>query len=61
MRAIEEHFATAERHELFTRYLSEDNLRLYRPLGYTEFRKEVISPRLRLIYLEKPGTGSNRP
>ncbi|MCA1731412.1 MAG: GNAT family N-acetyltransferase [Actinobacteria bacterium] len=51
MRAIEEHFATAERYELFTGHLSEVNLRLYRGLGYTEFRKETASPQL--VYLEK--------
>ena len=53
MHAIEEHFAAAERYELFTGHLSEENLRLYRRLGYTEFRKETVSPRLRLVYLEK--------
>jgi hypothetical protein len=53
MRAIEEHFVTAKRYELFTGHLSEGNLRLYRWLGYTEFRKETVSPQLQLVYLEK--------
>jgi hypothetical protein len=59
MRAIEEDFAAADRYELFTGHLSENNLRLYRRLGYTGFREEVVSPQLRLVYLEKPGTGAN--
>ena len=53
MREIEKHFATANRYELFTGHVSEGNLRLYRRLGYTEFRKEVVSPRLQMVYLEK--------
>ena len=53
MRAIEEHFVTAKRYELFTDHLSEGNPRLYRGLGYTEFRKETVSPQLQLVYLEK--------
>ena len=56
MREIEDHFATANRYELFTGHLSEDNLRLYNRLGYSEFRREVASPRLQLVYLEKPPT-----
>lgn len=60
MRAIEEDFATAKRYELFTGHLSEDNLRLYHRLGYTGFREEVVSARLRLVYLEKPGTNTDR-
>jgi ribosomal protein S18 acetylase RimI-like enzyme len=60
MRAIEEDFTAADRYELFTGHLSENNLRLYRRLGYTGFREEVVSPQLRLVYLEKPGTGANR-
>jgi len=55
MTAIEERFVEAERYELFTGQLSEGNLRLYRRLGYREFREEELSPHLRLTYLEKPG------
>ena len=55
MREIEASFPGAERYELFTGHLSERNLRLYRGLGYTEFREQVVSPGLRLVYLEKPG------
>jgi ribosomal protein S18 acetylase RimI-like enzyme len=56
MRKIEASFPEAERYELFTGHLSEGNLRLYRRLGYEEFREEVISPTLRLVYLGRPGT-----
>jgi len=56
MREIEASFPEAGRYELFTGYLSEGNLHLYRKLGYEEFREEVISPTLRLVYLGKPGT-----
>ncbi len=55
MREIEASFPDARRYELFTGHLSEGNLRLYRRLGYEEFREEPISPALRLVYLEKPG------
>lgn len=55
MYAIEEHFSSAARYELFTGYQSEGNLHLYRKLGYTLFREETVSPQLRLVFLEKPG------
>jgi ribosomal protein S18 acetylase RimI-like enzyme len=55
MREIEASFPDARRYALFTGHLSEGNLRLYRRLGYEEFREEEISPSLRLVYLEKPG------
>lgn len=60
MREIEAFFPEAERYELFTGYLSEGNLRLYRRLGYEELREETLSPTLRLVHLAKPGTGSLR-
>jgi len=47
--------------ELFTGYLSENSLRLCRRLGYPRFREEVVSPQPRPVYLQKPGTGANRP
>lgn len=55
MREIEGRFPEAERYELFTGHLSEGNLKLYSRLGYAGFREQVVSPRLRLIYLQKPG------
>lgn len=56
MREIEDRFVTANRYEIFTGHLSEDNLRLYHRLGYSELRREAVSPRLWMIYLEKPRT-----
>ena len=53
MREIEGRFPQARRYELFTGHLSEGNLRLYRRLGYEVIREEDVSPRLRLVYLEK--------
>ena len=40
MRAIEERFPTARRFELCTGVKSENNIRLYRKLGYAEFKWE---------------------
>ena len=56
LRAIERHHPTAHRFELFTGARSEGNLRLYHRLGYTEFRRETISPQIELVYLEKRQT-----
>jgi GNAT superfamily N-acetyltransferase len=42
LRALEERFPHARRFELFTGYKSEDNIRLYRKLGYAEFHREGI-------------------
>ncbi len=58
VRKIEACFPKAERYELFTEHLSEGNLGLYSNLGYQQFREKVVSPRLRLAYLEKPGSRS---
>jgi ribosomal protein S18 acetylase RimI-like enzyme len=53
MYAIEEHFRDAARYELFTGYRSEENLHLYRKLGYILFREEIVSPQSHLVFLEK--------
>jgi predicted N-acetyltransferase YhbS len=53
MRRIEEDFADARRYELFTGHLSEGNLRLYHRLGYREFKRETVSAKLVLVYMEK--------
>lgn len=55
MRGIEDHFATADRYELFTGHLS-GALRLYYQIGYKEFRRQEVSSRLQVVYLEKLGT-----
>jgi ribosomal protein S18 acetylase RimI-like enzyme len=53
MGELEGRFPRAERFELFTGHKSEGNLRLYRHLGYEEVREQQVSPRLRLVYLQK--------
>ena len=53
MSAIEGEFPDADCFELFTGHLSDDNLRLYRRLGYAEDHRQAVSPRLTLIYLRK--------
>ena len=58
MGEIEARFPEAERYGLFTGHLSEGNLRLYRRLGYAETREEVVSPRLRLVHLQKARSAS---
>lgn len=55
MNKIEAKFPTADRYELFTGHRSEGNLRLYRQLGYAEFRTEEMSSGPTMIYLEKSG------
>ena len=44
------------RYELFTSDKSQNNLRLYRKLGYQCFKEQEISPILRFVYLEKNNT-----
>ncbi|MEW2355138.1 GNAT family N-acetyltransferase [Spirillospora sp. NPDC029432] len=39
---------------LFTGHLSEDNLRLYRRLGYSETHRERIAAHLTLVHMRKP-------
>ena len=53
MQEIEARFPWAERFEIFTGSKSERNLYLYDKLGYREVRRQVISPKLAMIYMEK--------
>ena len=53
MERIEAAFSSAERFELFTGVKSIDNIRLYQRLGYREYRQEELSPKVRLVFLEK--------
>jgi len=53
LQAIETCFAEAERFELFTGEQSEGNIRLYTALGYRILRKEVLSPRVTVVFMEK--------
>lgn len=50
---IEMLFPAAKRFELFTGTKSSANIRLYRRLGYREFREEDLSPKVRLVFMEK--------
>ncbi|MFZ6026098.1 MAG: GNAT family N-acetyltransferase [Chloroflexota bacterium] len=50
-----EHRFSGNRYEIFTGDLSKAAIRLYQKHGYTEFRREPLSPMLTLVYLEKKG------
>jgi uncharacterized protein (TIGR00369 family) len=56
--AIEAAFGDAVRYELFSGARSEENLRLYRRLGYAELRRERVSEALTLVFMEKPGAAA---
>jgi DNA/RNA-binding domain of Phe-tRNA-synthetase-like protein/GNAT superfamily N-acetyltransferase len=53
LREIEAHFGQAERYELFTGENSLKNLHVYHKLGYQQFRREQITGRVVVVYLEK--------
>jgi len=53
MGRIETVFSCAERFELFTGAKSIHNIRLYQRLGYREYRDEDLSPKVRLVFMEK--------
>jgi ribosomal protein S18 acetylase RimI-like enzyme len=53
MREIEGAFTHAERFELFTGDRSERNLRLYRQLGYSVFKRQELTGRVTLVFMEK--------
>jgi hypothetical protein len=55
MSTIEGCFPEARRYELFTGHLSEHNLSLYRQLGYVPIRREPVSEKITLVFLEKKG------
>ncbi len=55
MNKIEGCFPDARRYTLFTGHLSERNLTLYRKLGYLPIRREPVSEKLTLVFLEKKG------
>jgi len=55
METIEKIFPSTERFELFTGSRSEGNIRLYEKLGYRIFRKERLSAKVILVYMEKWG------
>jgi GNAT superfamily N-acetyltransferase len=51
--SVESTFKDVNRYELFTGFMSEKNLYLYNKQGYREFKREVISGNLIMVYLEK--------
>jgi ribosomal protein S18 acetylase RimI-like enzyme len=53
MREIEGCFPDAKRFELFTGHLSERNLYLYKKLGYRPIRREQVSEKLTMVFMEK--------
>ncbi len=57
MRALEAAFVEAARFELFTGDRSEGNIRLYRRLGYSEFKRERLSDAVSLVFMQKAARG----
>ena len=51
--AIEQHFKSAKRYELFTGDKSIRNLHLYKKLGYHEFKRIHVNDQITMVYLEK--------
>lgn len=39
--------------ELFTSAKSEKNIGLYKKIGYKEFKREIVSPKVEFVFLEK--------
>jgi len=54
MAEMEAALRPVRRYELFTGHLSVRNLAMYERLGYVPFKRERVSPRVELVYLEKP-------
>ena len=53
MNRIEQHFSEAQRYELFTGERSERNLYLYRKLGYRICRRERLTDKTAIVFLER--------
>lgn len=53
MMEIERVFKNCSTYELFTGDKSEKNLKLYRKLGYIDYKTERIDDNLKMIYLQK--------
>ena len=53
MEEMERLHPEVERYELFTGDQSEKNLHLYNKLGYKTFKSKQITPKVRLVYMEK--------
>ena len=59
MQAIEARFPSARRYELFTGEKSAGNIRLYERLGYRIFRRERLSAKVMLVFMEKKAPARN--
>jgi ribosomal protein S18 acetylase RimI-like enzyme len=57
MQAIEARFPSARRFELFTGEKSVGNIQFYERLGYRIFRRERLSGKVMLVFMEKIATG----
>ena len=53
MAAIEACFPEARRYELFTGHLNKRNLYLYQKLSYRPVRRQQVSEKLTMVFLEK--------
>ncbi len=53
MQRIERQFPQVVRFELFTGSRSQRNIRFYQRLGYRAFREQDLSPKVRLVFMEK--------
>jgi ribosomal protein S18 acetylase RimI-like enzyme len=53
MKNIERSFPNVKRFELFTGTKSDDNIRLYKKLGYKECQQQDLSQKVRIIFMEK--------
>ncbi|MFE3454492.1 GNAT family N-acetyltransferase [Nonomuraea sp. NPDC059194] len=53
LEALHEQVAEARAFDLFTGHLSEDNLRLYRRLGYKETHRERMDDHLTLVHMRR--------
>lgn len=53
MKNIEMSFHNVKRFELFTGMKSDDNIRLYKKLGYKEYHQQDLSQNVRIIFMEK--------
>ncbi|MEP3048614.1 MAG: GNAT family N-acetyltransferase [Roseibium sp.] len=53
VQTIEDRFSHVERFSLFTGHLSDENIRLYRMLGYEVIGERVAKDHLKLVVMEK--------
>ncbi|WP_186668162.1 GNAT family N-acetyltransferase [Sporosarcina sp. BP05] len=53
MLELEEYFPTCDRFDLYTGALSTGNIRLYKSLGYEQYKIEMIRENIEFAFLEK--------